>query len=682
MEAHYKEMLERLGISDLISVKGDFRSELSHSIIKAIFYSETDADAKSISPIDLFLSGAIREKDGKIPDYIAILNSSNVLDMLVDLNDKEVTTSDVLAVRKRLLDGIYGNGKYKEGLRRYRLSNGPHIVTPVSTVEKDLNEIISLLNLKHDSPIDAFASSTEFFLRLVDLHPFEDGNGRLDRLFTSFYLLKHGLQPIHVTKEGQKFWPESDHLYFLARYTGAFEISTLLMMLGKDGFNELGERALKFKTSDPLMIEVRDNILLHAGMISEADLQKDIRYLFDEGMKKNGNKSLAYAAMWFSISARIDENDVLLRAFKSNDDPGMRELSIYAMSKINFERYKPIIQFSAYNDSIPAVRMQAFMQLGEHGVITPQMAQKALLKESDETVLIALVKSMTYTKSSEGMADIIKTLHDTFDSKSNELKLRAYQLEMVHGSKERILEVLKKELQNQPAVIKKEIVVELSRFGKLNDPEIAGNLSKHAFHDSDVRKPLFGELLMKDKISESYFPMLKYVIRSRELNEASKAYATYLLGREVGLDVIMRDFGLVPDKQNAIIDNMVLSMVHIADFERGRIDRLDMKLLLNSSDPKLNFVQAIDVGRMIRENSYDERVISSLQELSKKSRYVDMQMMRRGLSDKITNGGIYGNMLSRFSQFCEDKIKEISTSGVNIASVLRRSNPTPNKVRT
>ena len=104
---------------------------------------------------------------------------------------------------KEVLDlhTLLGEGATDEGpigaYRRVGVRAGLHIGSPWREVPKQMKGFFRWLNEKSNELPAVFASALVHF-RLVEIHPFRDGNGRLARLMATWELYRRGFDTLHI----------------------------------------------------------------------------------------------------------------------------------------------------------------------------------------------------------------------------------------------------------------------------------------------------------------------------------------------------------------------------------------------------------------------------------------------------------------------------------------------------
>ena len=88
-------------------------------------------------------------------------------------------------------------GQYATLARYVRTETGRHEFPTPAEVPALMGDFAAWLSAAEDSPDTAFTAHR----RLVDIHPFNDGNGRVARLLMNLILIRAGYPPIAVRPE-------------------------------------------------------------------------------------------------------------------------------------------------------------------------------------------------------------------------------------------------------------------------------------------------------------------------------------------------------------------------------------------------------------------------------------------------------------------------------------------------
>jgi hypothetical protein len=539
----YREAIKRLGIADLIGLGSeDKRATFEDYVVKSIFYSKYRINAHTKMAADLFFDGTLVAKEGKLGDTLLLMQLGKVVDKLDDLTGRTVWVDNIASVREELIENVYGNGKHKPGLRRYRNTSGFYITDPTDHIREQLDKSLKRLSIRHDDPIDSFVEGVTFFAEFSKIHPFEDANGRITRLLYNWYVINNDLRAIHVTGELRDQYTLSLDPYYHADHLPPIAVALFLLTLSPSRMNKLIDRLKGMESDSPHMLEIKDLILLHAGKIDNEKLRSDVERLFEMGLQTN--HGFAYGALWLSSFAKLDSG-ILRRAYaESGSDERLRVMALYAMGAVDFEKYKQEITSALFNDPSVNARAHAAMQLGCHGAIDGKIGDAVIGRREDNYVLMCLGRAFTFKAwppFNKRDATITTAAEKLMQHENMNVRVIGHQAFMAHAEEDRILASLVQDFSEYPPLIKKETVAELRRSGRLNSPRIADAICAIAINDASIRVPLLGELALLPESSSSYIPVFNHVLKSEKSSDGERAHAIYLLGRELGSDHIYGD---------------------------------------------------------------------------------------------------------------------------------------------
>jgi len=141
---------------------------------------------------------------------------------------KELLSIELIKeIHKILTSGTYNERRYIENAERPGEFKKHDYVTGiyevgslVKDVESDLAELIVELNTYKGS--DILKAATYFHAKFEYIHPFADGNGRVGRTLTNYYLMTHNHPPFIVYDEDKRLYYEC-----LQKYDETEEIKPL-----------------------------------------------------------------------------------------------------------------------------------------------------------------------------------------------------------------------------------------------------------------------------------------------------------------------------------------------------------------------------------------------------------------------------------------------------------------------
>lgn len=178
------------------------------------FYNnKLENNALSYGQTIRYLKEAVSPKGASVKDCLDVKNHFEVLDIVFKTYTKPLSENALLELHGSLMKNhlqwdegvIYLPGKYKTGINYTVQSSGKLIqYLDSEKVPAAIKELIEEINLgtensdptsieKHPVKIASL-----FHTRFLEIHPFEDGNGRICRIFTNLILLKTGYAPVFI----------------------------------------------------------------------------------------------------------------------------------------------------------------------------------------------------------------------------------------------------------------------------------------------------------------------------------------------------------------------------------------------------------------------------------------------------------------------------------------------------
>lgn len=238
---------------------------------------------------------------GPEQDIIEVQNAITIYKQLPSLDPAK--KKDLLKAHKILMDGLVKNpGKFRRSeIGILKGTKVEHLAPPYHLINDNIKKLMSYV--KKDAEI-ALIKSCVFHYEFEFLHPFEDGNGRMGRLWQTLILMKHHplfeFLPIeHTIKKHQKQYYQalsaSDKAgnstafitYMLARIkeslTALLEITEI-----KETFESRMEKAKSLLKNSSF--NRKEYMKIHKR-ISSATASRDLKKAYDLSfLKKSGEK--------------------------------------------------------------------------------------------------------------------------------------------------------------------------------------------------------------------------------------------------------------------------------------------------------------------------------------------------------------------------------------------------------
>ncbi len=138
--------------------------------------------------------------------YLSLGKSYASISFLFDLVDEHFSLLDLILLQEILMN----DGEFRKVEVFIVHPDGKKIVYNFKNILDQLEETFvwyyETLREKNISPV---VTAILFHYKIVSIHPFLDGNGRISRLVLNLILLKHGLFPVSIPNEKRKDYYES-----------------------------------------------------------------------------------------------------------------------------------------------------------------------------------------------------------------------------------------------------------------------------------------------------------------------------------------------------------------------------------------------------------------------------------------------------------------------------------------
>lgn len=149
------------------------------------------------------LSTDYTEKKNK---YLSLGKSYASISFLFDLVDEHFSLLDLILLQEILMN----DGEFRKVDVFIMHPDGKKIVYDFKNILGQLEDTFDwYYSTLTDSEISPVVTAILFHYKVVSIHPFLDGNGRISRLILNLILLKHGLFPISIPNEKRKQYYES-----------------------------------------------------------------------------------------------------------------------------------------------------------------------------------------------------------------------------------------------------------------------------------------------------------------------------------------------------------------------------------------------------------------------------------------------------------------------------------------
>ncbi len=177
--------------------------KLEHYYDIELTYTSNAIEGNTLSPVEttLVIEQGVTIGGKPLKDHLEALDHYDAIRYVRELarQGTALLESDVRNLHRLVMQRSSPDiaGRYADLPRYVRTEAGRHSFPSPAEVPALMGDFAAWLGMASDTPDTAFTAHR----RLVDIHPFNDGNGRTDRLLMNLILLRGGYPPIAVRPE-------------------------------------------------------------------------------------------------------------------------------------------------------------------------------------------------------------------------------------------------------------------------------------------------------------------------------------------------------------------------------------------------------------------------------------------------------------------------------------------------
>ncbi len=178
-------------------------ARLEHYYDVELTYTSNAIEGNTLSPVEttLVIEKGITVSGKPLKDHLETLDHYDAIRYVRDLARQlaPLTESDVRNLHRLVMQRSAPAvaGRYADLARYVRTETGRHSSPTPAEIPPLMGDFANWLGSAPAAPETAFMAH----LRLVDIHPFNDGNGRTARLLMNLILIRAGYPPISVRPE-------------------------------------------------------------------------------------------------------------------------------------------------------------------------------------------------------------------------------------------------------------------------------------------------------------------------------------------------------------------------------------------------------------------------------------------------------------------------------------------------
>lgn len=236
---------------------------------------------------------AAKKQEAKKDPEKEVFNYLKAMRWIESHSRSSINERSVLCLHSILMDGLLPKekcGKYKEKQNYVTDENGIKIYTPPSPKDTPglMNELVGWLNSKAANELHSIMACAILHHRLVSIHPFSDGNGRIARLLGIWLLYQRDFDLRHIFSlddffagDRKRYYEKiqqarelDDNLTFWIEYVGEGIIKTL---------KEVKKRieSLQIRSKTKINLSARQEAILSLlrdrGSLSVSEIMKQLK---------------------------------------------------------------------------------------------------------------------------------------------------------------------------------------------------------------------------------------------------------------------------------------------------------------------------------------------------------------------------------------------------------------------
>jgi Fic family protein/DNA-binding Xre family transcriptional regulator len=195
-------------INDLKAQLDSLRAFDSYRIAQALELEYTfesnriEGNTLTLKETDLVVNQGLTISGKSMREHLEAINHQEAIDYIKDLVQRKVrlTEREMLNLHNLILRGIIPEyaGKYRDV--QVMISGSKHMPPSPLKVKEEMDDLFMWYR-QHQDTMHPVILAAEFHQRLVTIHPFVDGNGRVSRLLMNLILLQHGFVIANIKGE-------------------------------------------------------------------------------------------------------------------------------------------------------------------------------------------------------------------------------------------------------------------------------------------------------------------------------------------------------------------------------------------------------------------------------------------------------------------------------------------------
>lgn len=186
----YKKIINKLTKKQISDILDRFTINFTYES------NAIEGNSLTLKDVTLILHEKIVPKNKELREIYETKNTREAHDLLFK-NKIKINKESIINLHKIIVKETGVSFGYKK-IENYLLMRNLKTISP-EKVEKEMNKLIEWYNSNKEK-IHPILLASEFHARFEQIHPFEDGNGRVGRILINSILIEHGYPPLIIRK--------------------------------------------------------------------------------------------------------------------------------------------------------------------------------------------------------------------------------------------------------------------------------------------------------------------------------------------------------------------------------------------------------------------------------------------------------------------------------------------------
>lgn len=174
--------------------------------LKEILGSESLYNEYIISLINRLSTTSMSEKHNQENTSARFKDNMKAFKILLNNGNKDITEELLIEIANTVNESSFYIANGYRTIGEF-ITDTNIKITPPELISQEIKKLLAKYKNEWQS-LDPLEREARLHIELINIHPFEDGNGRTSQLLLNYNLLKQGLPPIVITNDLRPFYQE------------------------------------------------------------------------------------------------------------------------------------------------------------------------------------------------------------------------------------------------------------------------------------------------------------------------------------------------------------------------------------------------------------------------------------------------------------------------------------------